>query len=67
MSAPSGDPPSPDPKLMSAVMAAVQAFLDQEALSMPTAQATQGRAWKLAAWHPTFDMHLRRGLSWKGF
>ncbi|MCH7744466.1 MAG: hypothetical protein IIC84_00150 [Chloroflexi bacterium] len=66
MTSQTNDSSMPDPKLMSAVMAAVQAYLDEEANAMSPQADQQGRAWKLAAWHPRLDMRFRRSLSWNG-
>ena len=56
----------PPTKLMVAVMAAVQAHLDDEARSQDLQASKPVRAWKLAAWKPIMDAQFRRDLPWKG-
>ena len=57
----------PPAKLMVvAVMAAVRAYLDDEARSQDLQASRPVRAWKLAAWKPVMDAQLRRDLSWRG-
>ena len=46
---------------MAAVMAAVEAFLSEEA---QTGEG-RGRAWKMAAWQ-NLDLRLHRSRSWTG-
>ena len=67
MISPAGGRPAPDQRLVAAITAAVQAFLNQEAAQLPTAQCTRvARAWKLAARNPSFESPTVRALSWRG-
>ena len=53
--------PGPDGRIMAAVMAAVEAFLSEEA---QTGEG-RGRAWRMAAWQ-NLDPRLHRSRSWTG-
>ena len=66
-----------DPKLVAAVTAAVQAYLDEEPSSAEEQGAKGISTWKLAAWRSLsarkpaarrslVDRRLLRGLSWRG-
>ena len=47
-------------------MAAMQAFLEDEAQGVSSRTAKSARAWKMAAWRPIKDAQLWSGLRWKG-
>ena len=53
--------PGRDDKIIAAVMAAVEAFLSEEA----QIGEGRGRAWKMSAWQ-SLDPWLRRSRSWTG-
>jgi hypothetical protein len=64
---PAGGRPAPDQKLVAAITAAVQAYLNQEAPPLPRAGGARGgSAWKLAARNPSFETPAIRALSWRG-
>ena len=53
--------PGQDGKIMAAVMAAVEAFLSEEAQK----GEGRGRAWRMGAWQ-NLDPWLQRSRSWTG-
>ncbi len=55
----------PDHKTMAAVMAAVDAFLFEEALKAKGRAPARSRAWKMAA-RQAADIWLSRSRSWTG-
>jgi hypothetical protein len=61
-----------DPKVLAAVMAAVQAYLDEEASQPVDAEPLGGqavpwkRAWQMAARLPMADVQFRQPRSWTG-
>ncbi len=56
-----------DPKVLAAVMGAVQAYVDEEEANAHTQEPLPpSRAWRLAAWLPTADIQLGRHRSWTG-
>ncbi|MCH8205419.1 MAG: hypothetical protein IH956_00255 [Chloroflexi bacterium] len=61
----SSDRAGRDPKLVAAVMAAVEAFVADEARAA-SPQSTGVGAWRMAARHPVEGAQLWRALSWKG-
>ncbi len=67
MISPVGGRPAPDQRLVAAITAAVQAYLNQEAAPLPRAGGARGgSAWKLAARNPSFETPAIRALSWRG-
>ena len=64
---PAGGSPALDQKLIAAITAAVQAFLEQDSAPVSQARGARGgRAWKLAARNPSFESATMRALSWRG-
>ena len=65
-----GQPPQSSqavPRVLAAVMAAVQAYVDDEEANARAAEPPPpSRAWRLAAWLPTADAQLARHRSWTG-
>ncbi len=61
----SHNPGTLDPRVLAAVMAAVQAYLEQEARAASPQPSRRLSAWKLAAWRMVqgADAHY---LSWRG-
>jgi seryl-tRNA(Sec) selenium transferase len=55
-----------DPRLLAAVMAAVQAYLDQEAKTSDSQTDTRLSAWRITARADTVDTQSWRRLPWKG-
>ena len=64
MSAAASDTP-PTKAKMAAILAAVQAYLEEEAQPVSAAPVRSARAWRMAAWQPTVDVQFRH-LPWKG-
>jgi hypothetical protein len=54
-----------DDNLMAAIMAAVQAYLEEEEPGGVQLNAPW-RAWKMTAWRPIIDARFQRRLPWKG-
>ena len=54
-----------DPKKMAAVIAAVQAFLEEEALSDRVHSARRLSRWKTATWQPFRGLSMGQTPRWK--
>ena len=66
MSTASSGPLEPGGKLMAAMMAAVDAYLEEEAAATGSQSREAPRAWRLAAWQPSITGRLWRRLPWNG-
>ncbi len=55
-----------DSRLVAVVMAAVQAYLDDEAKTSEPEADIKVSAWRMAVRRDTTDTRLWRGLPWKG-
>ena len=56
----------PEPGLQAAIMAAVQAYLDDEDRASSRHDVASLSAWRLAAREPILAVQFGRGLGWKG-
>lgn len=65
MTQPSHNPGTLDPRVLAAVVAAVQAYLEQEASAASPQPSRTLNAWKLAAWRMVRGADAHH-LSWRG-
>ena len=54
-----------DPKLLAAVLAAVQSYIEDEEAADMQPQSRRLNAWKLAAWHPMRSRTHRLDMGWR--
>ena len=52
--------------MVAAVMAAVQAYLDSEAVAEVEGALSMNPSWRMAAWLPSVDTWASRHRSWSG-
>lgn len=65
MNPPSGGPSLDNPQFMATILAAVQAYLEEERQDHQTHSMTDQGRWKAAGWQRTIDPALRRPRSWQ--
>ena len=54
-----------DPKLLSAVLAAVQAYIEDEEVAAMQSPSRRLSAWKLAGWHPMRSRAHQLDTGWR--
>ena len=54
-----------DPKLLAAVLAAVQAYIEDEQAAAKLPPSTRLNSWKLAAWHPMRSRTHPLDMGWR--